>query len=113
MIQRQIKQLARALGRPLGLNAAERNVGAALDELDRAYEDILGTPRMLLDRVDDKSVDMMLGRVEKLDAYAWLLDKEAELRETRGEQATAAQLRERASRVAVAADRMRKPDPAH
>jgi hypothetical protein len=32
---------------------------------------------------NENSVVMMLGRPEKLDAYAWLLDKEAELRETR------------------------------
>lgn len=99
VLHRQIRQLAQALARLLGLKAEEADddkLVAALDELDRAYDDILGTPRALLDRADAASVWMILGRGAKLEAYRWLLDKEAELRDARGEHAEATALRDRA-----------------
>lgn len=99
-LQRQIRQVAQALARLLGLKANEADdekLVAALDELDRAYDDILGTPRALLARADAASVRMILGSDGKLDAYRWLLDKEAELRDARGEHAVATALRARSA----------------
>src|SRR5262245_19825871 len=101
-IQRQIKQLAQVLARLLTGKVEERNVDAALDELDGSYDAILGLPRAMLDRVDEASLSMMLGRPDRLEAYVWLQEKEAELRAARGETAEAARLRARAHRVAVA-----------
>jgi hypothetical protein len=101
-LQRQIRQITQALARVVGVKLEAGAIDRAREAIDRAYEDMFGLPRELLDRVDEASLALTLGNADKLAAYAWLLERHAEVLAQAGEPAEAARLRARASRIVAA-----------
>lgn len=75
-IMRLIKQLADAIARMAGFNR-KRDYDAALAESERAWTDLLGVPRELVEVVDTSTLAGMLRDPEKMRAAAELLIEEA------------------------------------
>ena len=94
-IGRMIRQLAEFVARISGL-ALDRNYDGALDEVARAWSDLLDVPRMLVDRLDGGTLAAMLGDPEKLRAGGKLLAEEAKLHAAKGDLAHATQCSKRA-----------------
>jgi hypothetical protein len=101
--KRQIKQLVAGLARALGLARQERRYDDALAAVKRTPSDWFDVDSDTLERIDANSVAMLLRDPEKIEAYAWLLDQEAEIHDARGDTAAAEASRRRAAAVRAAA----------
>jgi len=87
-IKRMIQQLAGLLRRVLGLRDAGRD-DAAIEELRRATEELLGVPWDVLGSVDPDTAGAMLGDPRKLVILARLVAEEADLLRNRRDAARA------------------------
>jgi len=79
---RQIKQLADALARIAGLRL-EGNVDGAIEHAERAWDDLVGRPRGLVDIVDTATLVAMLREPARIRAAAQLLVEEGRAREAK------------------------------
>jgi len=99
---RLIRQLAETLARAAGLSSRRKH-DEAVDELSRAWDELLDTPRSLLEVVDDKTLADLLGEPAKLRIAAQLLAEEARAVAGKGDPVTASMLSKRAMRLYAAA----------
>ncbi len=90
-----IRQLAEFIARISGL-ALEHDYDGALDEVARAWTDLLDVPRMLVDRLDGPTLAAMLKEPEKLRAGGKLLAEEAKIHSANGDLMHATQCSKRA-----------------
>jgi hypothetical protein len=97
-IRRQISQLAEALRRLVGRARETGEVDPALDELAGKGTELLGVPWEILSQTDPASARMLI-KPERREAYAQLLDAEAELLAQRGDAAAAAARQARARAI--------------
>jgi hypothetical protein len=101
-IMRQVKVVAAMIARMTGLRAGGAHE-AAHEELERAYDELLGTEAPLVRRVDAATAVLLLGPPERVAAYARLLIEEAT---QSGDAAQQADRRGRAVRLALEAARV-------
>lgn len=94
-MERMIKQLGDALSRALGLAKAGQH-DEATRAIDVLYARHIGTPRSMLTRLELGTVRSMMGP-DKLAALILLLETEAELRRTKGDEAGADECARRAA----------------
>ena len=79
---RQVKQLADALARIAGLRL-DGNLDAAIEDAERAWDEVIGRPRGLVDIVDTQTLVAMLREPARIRAAAQLLVEEGRAREAR------------------------------
>jgi hypothetical protein len=101
--KRQIKQLVAGLARALGLAKQEHRYDDALAAVKRTPSEWFGIEAEMLERVDARSVVMLLRDPEKIESYAWLLDEEASIHDARGDAPSAEAARRRAAAIRAAA----------
>jgi len=85
-VLRAIQQLARAIGRIVGLKRAGK-LDEALEEVRVTADGIFGKVRSSLDAIDPQSAARLLASPEKIEAYAMLTAEEASIRELMGDAA--------------------------
>jgi hypothetical protein len=95
-LMRMIEQFVQAIGRMLGL-AKSGQFEDARTELDAAYAG-LGISRRMIERLDDASLQLLLGD-DKLRILVMLLDAEAELLTLEGKHAEARSTKARAAQL--------------
>lgn len=83
MFLRMIRQLAEALGRVLGLRKAGK-LDEAQQELDATANAAFGPLLSTLERLTPEAAAMMLGRKDKIEAYASITREQAEIAAARG-----------------------------
>lgn len=101
-IIRMIRQLGEALARAAGYRTRKR-YDDAVDELARSWEDILETPRNLLEVVDDATLAGLLKDPGRMRIGAQLLAEEARALAGKGDPVHAGILSARAMRLFAAA----------
>ena len=101
-LMRLIRQLAEVLARAAGFNT-RRKYDEAVDELQRAWEELLETPRNLLEVVDDATLAELLREPAKMRIAAQLLAEEARAIAGKGDPVNAAVLSKRAMRLYASA----------
>lgn len=97
-IKRQIEMFARLFARVLGLREAGRR-DEALETMRLGAGEILGLEYDTLARVDPASARTLLRDPELVDAYAQMLEVEAEVWAAEGDTARAESMRMRAAKV--------------
>ncbi len=83
-LNRMIRQLAEFLARISGATVA-RKPEEALDEANRAWQELLDIPRDLVDRLDGPTLAQMLKEPERMRVAAELLVAEARVHRLRGD----------------------------
>lgn len=101
-LMRLIRQLAEVLARAAGFNT-RRKYDEAVDELQRAWDELLETPRNLLEVVDDATLAELLREPAKMRIAAQLLAEEARAIAGKGDPVNAAVLSKRAMRLYASA----------
>lgn len=76
-VQRQIRTIAAMIARMIGLRLGGEPEQAK-DELERSYALLLDSQADLVRRVDAATAARLIGSREKIEAFAQLLDEEAE-----------------------------------
>ena len=99
---RLIRQLAEVLARAAGFNARKQH-DQAIDALQRAWDELLETPRDLLEVVDDATLAELLREPGKMRIAAQLLAEEARATAGKGDPVHAAVLSTRAMRLYASA----------
>ena len=84
-VLRAIQQLARAIGRILGLKRAGK-LDEALEAVSVTADEIFGTMRTTLDAIDPQSAARLLASHERIEAYALLTAEEASILELMGDE---------------------------
>lgn len=103
-IMRLIRQLAEVLARAAGHNT-RRKYDEAIDALRRGWDELLETPRDLLEVVDDATLADLLRDPAKMRIAAQLLGEEARAVAGKSDPVHAAMLSKRAMKLyAVASD---------
>ncbi len=95
-IERLIQQIAAAVARALGA-ARNGHPDDAQRELEATWSGVLGLRRGDVDRVDEATLRALLGA--KKEPAAALLEAEAEVRQSKGDDVGAARLRALAARL--------------
>jgi hypothetical protein len=100
-IRRQISQLAEALRRLVGRARETGEIDPAMEAIAGTGTELLGVPWEILAQTDPASARMLIGaaKPDRIEAYAKLLDAEAELLELRGDAAGAAARKTRAAAI--------------
>jgi hypothetical protein len=98
-IKRQIRQLTEMLSRVLGQAKSEGNFETGLEAIRKTCGEALGIDSAIIGRMTSASVAQVINDPERLKAYAWLLEQEAELHELKGDAATARDRRRRALEI--------------
>jgi hypothetical protein len=96
-VKRVIKELAAAIAAAVG-RAREGSADEALKELSRTGERELGMPRSTLDRLEARSVHLVLGK-ERAGVLIQLLNGEAEVLDAAGRPSDAEKRRARAREI--------------
>ncbi len=104
-----IRQLAGFVARISG-HGARREDEAALDEVGRAWTDLLDVPRDLVDRLDGPTLAQLLAEPAKMRVAAELLVEEAKVHTARGDLIHALVCRKRAFELYLEA-RALDPEP--
>jgi hypothetical protein len=105
-VLRMIQQLARSLGRILGLKSAGK-LQEALKETRAIGDGIFGPMRAALDALDEQSAASLIGSREKIEAYATLTAEEASIHELLGDARRAASGERRALSLYLEAGMLR------
>lgn len=82
-IKRMIEQLAQGIARALKLRR-EKKFDQARQVLGELFDDLVGVPRDLVERMDAPSAAMLIGDAEKLRTWVKLLKEEAALLDEQG-----------------------------
>ena len=95
VVRRMIKQLGEIAARIAGL-ASQRKFEEALAVVRESERSLLGPLTSTLDAVDAKTVRLLLGSDEKLEAWVVLLTERAKLLDAEGQRGPAREVAERA-----------------
>ena len=104
-IMRLIRQLAEAVARASGLRKKQRE-DDAIASLGQSWDELLDTPRNLLEVVDDRTLAELLREPVRMRVGAGLLGEEARAVAAKGDPVTAAVLSGRAMRLYAAASEL-------